>query len=77
MSTIKLHDGMELELPSNRKAAARYFADMIVNRGYLPDSEERVSWESFANTISPKISRCNLFFRDYSTSPGVYGDSHS
>lgn len=54
MSTIKLNDGMELQLPSNRKARARYFADMIINRGQLPDSEERVSWETFANTISPK-----------------------
>lgn len=54
MATIKLHDGMELQLPSNRKAAARYVADMISNRGHLPDSEERVSWEAFANTISPK-----------------------
>ena len=54
MSTIKLHDGMELQLPSNPKSAARYFADMIVNRGELPDSESRVSWENFANTISPK-----------------------
>jgi hypothetical protein len=54
MSTIKLHDGMELQLPSNRKSAARYLADMISNRGYLPDSEERVSWSNFANTISPK-----------------------
>lgn len=54
MSAIKLHDGMELQLPSNRKSAARYIADMIANRGHLPDSEERVSWENFANTISPK-----------------------
>jgi hypothetical protein len=54
MSTIKLTDGMELTLPSNRKSAARYLADMIVNRGHLPDSEERVSWSAFANTISPK-----------------------
>ena len=54
MSAIKLHDGMELQLPSNRKSAARYLADMISNRGFLPDSEERVSWTNFANTISPK-----------------------
>ena len=36
------------------KAAARYLADMIRNRGMLPDSEDRVNWETFANTISPK-----------------------
>mgnify|MGYP001201812842 CR=1 FL=1 len=51
---FKMTDGNELQLPSNRKAAARYVADMIVNRGALPDSEEKVSWESFVNTISPK-----------------------
>lgn len=54
MATLKLNDGMELQLPSSRKAAARYLADMIRNRGELPDSEEKVSWEAFANTISPK-----------------------
>ena len=51
---FKMTDGNELQLPSNRKAAARYVADMIVNRGALPDSEEKVSWNSFVNTISPK-----------------------
>ena len=51
---LQLIDGTELQLPSNRKAAARYLADMIRNRGQLPDSESRVSWETFANTISPK-----------------------
>ena len=51
---LQLIDGTELQLPSNRKAAARYMADMIRNRGQLPDSESRVSWETFANTISPK-----------------------
>ena len=52
--SFKLIDGTELQLPSNRKAAARYLADMIRNRGMLPDSEDRVKWETFANTISPK-----------------------
>ena len=52
--SFKFTDGTELQLPSNRKAAARYLADMIRNRGMVPDSEERVSWETFANTISPK-----------------------
>lgn len=52
--SFKFTDGTELALPSNRKAAARYLADMIRNRGMLPDSEDRVSWETFANTISPK-----------------------
>lgn len=52
--SFKLIDGTELQLPSNRKAAARYLADMIRNRGMLPDSEDRVNWETFANTISPK-----------------------
>jgi len=51
---IKFNDGTELILPSNKKHAARYMADMIANRGYLPDSEQRVSWENVANVLSPK-----------------------
>jgi len=43
-----------VELPSDERKAARYMADMISNNGYLPDSEERVSWSSFVETISPK-----------------------
>ena len=51
---IKFTDGTELSLPSNRKHAARYMADMISNRGHLPDSEERVSWENVVSILSPK-----------------------
>ena len=51
---IKLSDGQALVLPSNKKAAARYLADVIANQGSLPDSEERISWNSFVETISPK-----------------------
>ena len=51
---FKLTDGNTLELPNNKKAAARYVADMISNRGHLPDSEETVSWNEFVNVISPK-----------------------
>jgi len=52
--SIKLSDGQELALPSNEDSAARYVADMFLNRGHLPDSDQRVSWKSFAETISPK-----------------------
>ena len=51
---FKLIDGSALQLPSNEKAAARYLADMIANNGQLPDSEERVKWSTFVETISPK-----------------------
>lgn len=51
---LKLVDGRELALPSGKDAAARYIADMFVNRGRLPDSDERVEWSTFAETISPK-----------------------
>ncbi len=51
---IKFNDGTELALPSNKKHAARYLADMIRNRGELPDSEQVVSWENVANVLSPK-----------------------
>ena len=51
---FKLLNGQSLNLPSNEKAAARYLADMIANNGNLPDSEERIKWSSFVETISPK-----------------------
>ena len=54
MTTLKLIDGTELALPSNKKAASRYLADMIRNNGQLVDSEQKVSWKAFAETISPK-----------------------
>ena len=51
---FKLTDGNTLELPNNKKAAARYVADMIHNRGHLPDTEEMVTWNEFVNVVSPK-----------------------
>ena len=51
--SFKLTDGRELVLPSNEGAAARYIADMFATRGQLPDSNEKVAWETFAETISP------------------------
>ena len=54
MTTLRLVDGTELALPSNPKAASRYLADMIRNNGQLADSEQKVSWKSFSETISPK-----------------------
>lgn len=51
---LKLIDGTELTLPSNRKAAARYLANVIRNNGHLPDSDTQISWAAFAETISPK-----------------------
>ena len=52
--SFKLSDGRVLDLPSNEDAAARYVADIIRNRGHLPDSDERIEWSTFAETISPK-----------------------
>ena len=52
--SFKLSDGRTLDLPSNEDAAARYVADIIRNRGHLPDSDERIEWSTFAETISPK-----------------------
>ena len=51
---FKLADGRELVLPSGEQAAARYIADMFANRGQLPDSDDRVEWKAFAETISPR-----------------------
>ena len=52
--SFKLTDGRELVLPSNEQAAARYIADMFATRGQLPDSDDKVSWKTFAETISPR-----------------------
>ena len=54
MAEFKLVDGHSLSLPSNEDAAARYIADMIRNRGQLPDTDQKVAWNTFAETISPK-----------------------
>jgi hypothetical protein len=54
MPNFKLIDGTSIVLPDNQKAAARYLADIIINRGQLPDREEKISWSTFAETISPK-----------------------
>lgn len=43
-----------VDLPGGEKQSARYLADMIANNGQLPDSEERVPWSSFVETIAPK-----------------------
>ena len=51
---LKLVDGRDIALPSNEDAAARYVADLFRTRGQLPDSDEKVEWSSFAETISPK-----------------------
>lgn len=51
---LKLADGRKIDLPSNKDAAGRYVADIILNRGHLPDSDERIEWSTFAETISPK-----------------------
>lgn len=54
MADFKLIDGKTLSLPSNEDAAARYVADLIRNRGQIPDSEDKIAWKTFAETISPK-----------------------
>lgn len=48
---IKLVDGNELTLPSSQDAAARYLADVMRNRGQLPDSDERISWDTFSKSL--------------------------
>ena len=51
---LKLVNGQELVLPDSREGAARYLADLFVNQGRLPDSDDRIEWSTFAETISPK-----------------------
>lgn len=51
MSLRLVKSGRTLELPTGQKQAARFVADMILNRGQVPDSEDRVEWDDFAATI--------------------------
>jgi hypothetical protein len=54
MSTLKLADGKELNLPDKDEAAkVKYLADTWLNHGRTPDGE-KLSWSSIAETISPK-----------------------
>jgi len=48
---IKLTDGKEITLPESREGAAHYLADVIKHRGHLPDSNERIEWSTFVNSI--------------------------
>jgi len=54
MTELKLIDGKTLSLPSGDEAAGRYLADLIRSRGKIPNSEDSISWNTFAETISPK-----------------------
>jgi hypothetical protein len=54
MSFKLVKSGRTLDLPGGKEQAAQYLADMISNRGYLPDSSERVEWEDFAETITSR-----------------------
>lgn len=54
MSLRLVKSGRTLELPTGQKQAARFVADMILNRGQVPDSEDRVEWDDFAETILSK-----------------------
>jgi hypothetical protein len=51
MMKIKLSDGKELVLPASKAAQVQYLADIFTNRGQLPDSEERIDWQTFATSI--------------------------
>ena len=48
---IKLADGNDLTLPSTQAEAARYLADVIRNRGYTPDNEGRLDWQTFRSSV--------------------------
>jgi hypothetical protein len=50
-------DKVEVNLPSDKDAAARYLADMFVNRGRLADTGEQVSWQGMYSLLSSKGSK--------------------
>ena len=45
-------DGRVLELPQMRCSCS--LRSRHIHRGHLPDSDERIDWSTFAETISPK-----------------------
>ena len=52
--SFTLKSGRKLELPTGEKQAARFLADVMSNQGQIPDSDERVEWEDFVETISSR-----------------------
>lgn len=50
---LKLRDG-SLDLPENKRQAARYVADMFLNSGRVADEDIQVDWEDMYRNISLK-----------------------
>lgn len=49
---LKLVDGTTLELPDGKDQAARFLVDVIHGRGKVPEKDDVIEWEAFANTIA-------------------------
>jgi hypothetical protein len=56
---LNLHDGNELALPTSKRAAARYVADMFWNSGRTID-DQAVDWDDMYRVMSPKHDDRNL-----------------
>lgn len=53
MNTIKFRDG-EVTLPSGKKEASKFIADMFYNSGAIADSAIEGDWETMYKFLSPK-----------------------
>lgn len=56
---LKLKDGT-VTLPSNQEGAARFIVDMFSNRGQLPDSDRRVEWVDFYESVTRNRDAVNV-----------------
>jgi hypothetical protein len=51
---LKLKDGNEIALPSGKKEAVRYIADLFRNQGKDEDNDVSVDWQDIAQVMSPR-----------------------
>ncbi len=52
MFNLKLVDGEELPLPDDARAAAKFIARTMTNRGRVPGKEIKVDWQDFVKKIT-------------------------
>lgn len=50
---IKFRDA-EVTVPTGKQESASFVADIIQNRGYVPDSDVRLDWQDMYQMLSPK-----------------------
>lgn len=58
---FKLTDGNEVVLPSDKKGAARFLADTIMNGGHVPTGDGRIEWSEFySNALRDQVNTSEI-----------------